>query len=586
MQRALLEIESAAGPKTYELNLRGGNSFDELYVDFQLAGEQGGERYTVFLHPKQDIVVKRLEIRFAVSVSPDARFFANGYQSRSESRLWPANAALPRLRAIAKPLMGRYGDDWIDGIPNKGLHSWTYTYLTGPREKIRFWGSLNESTGFTLFLYDSATGLLTVRKDMGNLRLSHSFPALDCWTGEGDEAAVFDAWVKQTVSSFKKNQTEPIKNTLNWTSRGLDPEQINEEIILQNLESVANSGLPFRYFQIDDGWQTAAGDWRSVKPVFPGGMGLLAGKIREKGLIPGLWLAPFVASGRSQLVKRNPEWLLKGLNEKPLRAGWNRAWGGWFYALNFYHPGVQDYLSGVFHIVLEQWGYAMVKPDFLFAACLAPPPGKTRGQVMRDAMEFLRRQLGERTMLASGVPLGSAFGLADICRTGSDVRRKWEHRLPAFLRQRERAGALASLRSALGRWQLNRRFFCTGPDVFILRRENQYLSPIQQNTLLTINALLGGILFTADDVGAYTPEQRAELGEALDWHGSRIEQVKELEKDVYRIDFEQNGQRYSAFCNLSPHQVRLSTSNTTTPDLLPYETMVLNAGFSHSGLKL
>ncbi|MCK6692260.1 MAG: alpha-galactosidase, partial [Thermoanaerobaculia bacterium] len=433
MQRALLEIESDLGPKTYDLNLRGGNSFDELYVDFQLISEQDGERYSVFLHPKQDLVVKRLEIRFAVEASPDARFFANGYQSWSESRLWATDAALPRLRAIAKQWMGRYGDDWIGGISNKGLHSWTYTYLPGQHENVRFWGSLNESTGFTLFLFDAATGGLTVRKDLENLRLSHSFPALDFWTGEGDEATVFDAWVKRTGSSLKKNMDQIATNTLNWTSWYRYFDHISEDIILKNLESVADSGLPFRYFQIDDGWQNATGDWRSVKPDFPGGMGLLANKIREKGLHPGLWLAPFVASGRSQLVKKNPEWLLKGPNGKPLRAGWNPVWGGWFYALNFYHPAVQDYLSGVFHVVLDQWGYAMVKLDFLFAACLAPPPGKTRGQAMHDALEFLRRQLGGRTMLACGVPLGSAFGLADICRIGGDVHLKWEHRLLSFL---------------------------------------------------------------------------------------------------------------------------------------------------------
>lgn len=578
MQGASLEIESAGGSKIYDLNLRGANSFDELYVDFQEAGEQDGTRYTVFLHPKQDITVKRLEVRFAVAVSPDARFFANGYQSWSESRLWPANATLPRLRAMAKPFMGRYGDDWIGNIPRKGLHSWTYTYLTGHQPgKIRFWGSLNESTGFTLFLYEPAAASLIVRKDLDNLRLSHSFPALDFWTGEGDEAPVFDAWVKRTVSSLKKNQ-EPLKNTLNWTSWYRYFDRISEDIILQNLESVANSSLPFRYFQIDDGWQRATGDWRSVKPAFPGGMGFLARKIREKGLLPGIWLSPFVSSGASQLVKKNPDWLLKSPGGAPLRAGWNPVWGGWFYALNFYHPAVQDYLSGVFHVVLEQWGYAMVKLDFLFAACLVPPAGKTRGQVMHDAMEFLRRQLGERAMLACGVPLGSAFGHADICRIGGDAHLKWEHRLLAFFRHRERVSTLASLRSTLGRWQLNEKVFYNDPDVFILRRENQHLSPIQQNTLLTINALLGGVLFTSDDVGAYTPEQRAELDDAFGWRGSRLEQVNEVENDVYRIDFKQNGQHYSAFCNLNNRPVRLSTLVSDKPGLLPYETIVLKAG--------
>ena len=372
------------------------------------------------------------------------------------------------------------------------------------------------------------------------------------------------------------NTSERIKNslynnnTLNWTSWYRYFNQITEEIIENNLESVAASGLPFRYFQIDDGWQTAVGDWRSTKPEFPGGMGQLARKIREKGLEPGLWLAPFVTSATSQLAKRNPEWLLKGPAGRPLRVGWNPLWGGWYYALNFYHPGVQDYLSGVFHIVLEQWGYALVKLDFLFAACLVPPKGKTRGQVMHDAMEFLRRQVGNRKMLACGVPLGAALGVADFCRIGGDVHLTWEHRVLAFLRHRERVSTLASLRATLGRWQLNGRGFLNDPDVFILREHRQHLSREQQNTLLTINVLLGGLLFTSDDVRAYTPEQRAELDDALVWQGSRVVSVNELEKEVYQIDFEQDGRAYSAFCNLTQRRVQ-----TDRIELLPYETIVL-----------
>jgi len=110
---------------------------------------------------------------------------------------------------------------------------------------------------------------------------------------------------------------------------------------------------------------------------------------------------------------------------------------------------------------------------------------------------------------------------------------------------------LTSLRSTLGRWQLNGRAFHNDPDVFILRNENQKLAPAQQQTVLTINALLGNLLFTSDDVGKYSPEQLAELEAALELHGSQVKRVFEIKKDVYRIDFENNGAAYSAFCNLT-----------------------------------
>lgn len=577
MLQAILEIDSDSGPKTYALNPDRTNSFGELYVDFQLINEAGGNRYTLFLHPKQDLVVQRLEIQFEFIAQPDTRFFANGYQSWSESRLLPVNARVSPLRALAKPFMGHYGDGYMPGVSGKSgsLHSWTYTYFKGKGDEVRFWGSVNEDTGFTVFIYNSRDAVLTVRKDMGNLTLTHSFPALDFWTGQGPELAMFDTWVSvgRTVSSptFGRTNSSPY----NWTSWHRYSNQITEDIILKNLESVAGCGLPFHYFLIDDGWQTDAGDWRSTKPEFPGGMRQMAQKIREKGLAPGLWLAPFVASAPSQIAKRNPEWLLKTPNGKPLRVGWNARWGGWFYALDFYHPAVQDYLSGVFHIVLDQWGYSLVKLDYLFTACLLPPKGKTRGQMMHDVMVFLRQQVGDREMFACGVPLAAASGLADFCQIGGNIHLSWEHKLQAFLGHRERVSTLASLRSTLGRWQLNGRNFLNAPGEFMLRWEKQHLTPDQQNTLLTVNVLLGGVLFTSDDVGAYTPEQRAELEEALTWQGSRVGQVKAAGEDIYQIDFEQHDLQYTAFCNLTGRQVALPVLQNDNLALLPFETIIL-----------
>ncbi|MFN0034555.1 MAG: glycoside hydrolase family 36 protein [Saprospiraceae bacterium] len=623
--------------KTHQLHPNRANTFEEIYADFQHTegGVGEGARYSVFLHPKQDLTVQRLEIQFELPLPPDARFFANGYQSWSESRALKATDSIPRLRPIARRHMGFYGDEHIKGIPRgRGyLHSWTYTYLTTPgqwskvksqRSKVNgqksmvksqeskvngqksiFLGSLNERTGFTLFLYDQASGVLTVRKDMDGLALRHSFPALDFWVGEGEEQALFDTY-------FKACQVPPPTAPLafGWTSWYNHFTDISEEVLLKNLESFAGStafrpsGLaPFTaqqesnrgvnapcpdglkavlpleaaYFQIDDGWQTAVGDWLSVKPTFPNGMRHLALKIKEKNLQPGLWLAPFVASAKSELARRHPDWLLKDAKGRPLRVGWNPMWHGWYCALDFYHEGVREYLSGVFHTVLEKWGFELLKLDFLFAAALAPPPGKTRGGVMWEAMEFLRQLTGSRRILACGVPLGSCFGLADYCRIGGDVHLAWRQPLLSFLRHRERVGTLASLRSTLGRWQLNGRAFHNDPDVFILRNENQKLSPAQQHTLLTINALLGNLLFTSDDVGQYSSEQMAELEDALSLRGSRIRGVFELENDVWKIDFEQENSSWSAWCNLTKSVKNLPLANGARAELRPFETLVLKS---------
>jgi alpha-galactosidase len=422
--------------KTHTLQPNRANTFEEIYADFQQQEGEGGAgtRYSIFLHPKQDVTVQRLEIQFDMPLPPDARFLANGYQSWSESQLLKVSEGIPRLRAVARKYMGFYGDEHIAGIPRgRGfLHSWTYVYV--PRNAVPgdaperssgvqgrlpercsgvLCGSLNERTGFTLFLYDHRNGILTVRKDMDGLALRHSFPALDFWVGEGEEQWLFDTY-------FKNCEIDPpaAPAAIGWTSWYRHFTNISEAVLLQNLDSFAaqlsesfelseSSMHAMPYFQIDDGWQTAVGDWLSAKPEFPNGMRHIALKIKEKGMAPGLWLAPFVASAKSELARRHPEWLLRDKKGRPLQVGWNPMWGGRFYALDFYQDGVREYLSGVFHLVQDKWGFELLKLDFLFAVALAPPPGKTRGGVMWEAMEFLRNLVGTGRILACGVPLGS-----------------------------------------------------------------------------------------------------------------------------------------------------------------------------------
>jgi alpha-galactosidase len=54
---------------------------------------------------------------------------------------------------------------------------------------------------------------------------------------------------------------------------------------------------------------------------------------------------------------------------------------------------------------LNEWGYHMVKLDFLYSVCLIPTKTKTRGQIMTEAMKFLRECVGDKLILGCGVPL-------------------------------------------------------------------------------------------------------------------------------------------------------------------------------------
>ncbi|MBL7783563.1 MAG: alpha-galactosidase [Saprospiraceae bacterium] len=575
-RQAIITIDG----QTHLLTPGKSNSFDAFFADVQanpIWGEhiqKEGMQYVVFLHPKQDVVVQCLEIQFDTPFSAVARFFANGFSSWSESHWLPLNAQMPRLRRVGQQYYGYEGDERFSSIPaGKGrLHSWSYTVLSEGPEICTLLGSLNERTGFTLFLYDHARGVLTVRKDLENLSLSHSFPALDVAIFNGKEEDVYAAWFQMMGRNDKATTRSVAKG---WTSEGHKP--LSDAVLQENLDAFAETlqhgsehenGPATNFFLIADGWQQSAGDWLSVQPGITADLGKWAWEIKQKGLIPAIWLAPFVAATSSDIVKKHPDWLLKDVKNKPIRAGRSRQDGAWMYALDFYHSSVQSWLAGVFHMLSEKWQFEQFHLDYLYAACLAPPSGKTRGQVMHDALLFLKELLGGKRLVAAAVPLGTALELADVCRLGRSEAPVWEDRLSVWLRRRQRPGALATLRNVLHHWRMQGIWIDPGP--CYLGIQHKKLTPFQQQTVLIVNVLLGNMLYTSDALKQWISEEMTEYTEAMALCDSRVQSVSELETDLFAIHFEHRGDRFTAYCNLSGQKRRIPLM-----ELEAYETIVL-----------
>ena len=93
----------------------------------------------------------------------------------------------------------------------------------------------------------------------------------------------------------------------------------------------------------------------------------IADKISESGHIPGIWLAPFICEEQSNLFKNNKHWLIYTDDENFVRGGSN--WSG-FYALDINNPEVREYIRFVIETLVNEWGYKLLKLDFLYAACI------------------------------------------------------------------------------------------------------------------------------------------------------------------------------------------------------------------------
>ncbi|MBQ6456851.1 MAG: alpha-galactosidase [Mogibacterium sp.] len=452
------------------------------------------------------------------------RLFFNGFQTWTTSHeLNPADrmpGAHPLLRILGAPFGAmKYGDGYfIDYSGRQGcFHGFSYMYRrTG--DVYTLVASVDETNGYTTFFYDVVTGELKIVKDAG--RGPGFDPELHVAIFEGTEDEVFDAWFRE--AGITRRPAEPIAGYSSWYNRF---DKITDETITADLEGCSSVLRPGDLFQIDDGWQTAVGDW-TVDPVkFPRGLKASADDIHARGFKAGLWLAPFSAQAGSELVRDHPDWLLTHRG-KPWYAGYN--WKG-FFSLDIDRPGVCDHLKRTFDTVFNDWGFELVKLDFLYSAAPWPTAGgryhgESRGERMCRAVGLLREWCGDGLILGCGVPLMPAFGKFEYCRIGCDSGLEWENNRPLMRRVRE----LPSTRNAIGnayyRRQLDGRAFLSDPDVFFLRKDNIRMKDEEKLLHARVLAQYGSVFMTSDNMGDYDEEQLGryrelrELWEKKDWH--------------------------------------------------------------------
>ncbi|MBE6041897.1 MAG: alpha-galactosidase, partial [Clostridiales bacterium] len=348
------------------------------------------------------------EIVLDFSCTSADRLFFNGYQSWTASReVVPTDYFAPIksfFRTAGRPWgTTRYGDAFfIDYSGKPGcFHGFTYMYRRRG-DVYTLFGSTDETNGYTIFYYDAIMGELRITKDAGFTAKYDKDVHVVCFEGTEDE--VFDAWFR--ASGITCRPARPLAGYSSWYNRF---DKITDQTITEDLEGCARVLAPGDIFQIDDGWQISVGEWEADPVKFPRGMKASVDDIHERGLLAGLWLAPFSAAAKSSLTAEHPDWLLRH-GGKPWYAGCN--WGG-FYSLDIDNPAVREYLRNVFDKVFNEWGFDLVKLDFLYSAAPWPTSrgsylGESRGGRMCRAMQYLREWCGDGLILGCGVPLGPA----------------------------------------------------------------------------------------------------------------------------------------------------------------------------------
>lgn len=435
------------------------------------------------------------------------RVFLNGYQSWTDCREYftdEQGVNMPSVRLI--PLLfsplGASGDyNFKKYDSRKGVfHGYSYAYVRNGKT-VDLFGSLSERYGYTIINANCPENKIVFEKELEGVKIDGEYVLMDIVNFKGTMDEVFDKYF--AAMKIEKPKAKKANGYTTWYNYYAN---VTEEIVKTDLEAISKIDAKIDIFQIDDGYQTAVGDWLSVNPVkFPDGMKYVADIIHEKGMKAGLWLAPLGAQYQSKVAKEHPDWLIKDKFGKPVKCGFN--WNG-FYALDIENEGAREYIRRFFDVVLNEWGYDMVKLDFLYAAAIVPNHGKSRGQLMCEAMDFIRECVGDKLILGCGVPLAPAFGKVDYCRIGADMGLEWSKKIDI---QREGVSTSAALGNTIFRRGLDGRAFLNDPDVFLLRDTNMKMSLEQRKIISTVNHMFGSLLFTSDNVGDYDDEKRQTL---------------------------------------------------------------------------
>lgn len=139
------------------------------------------------------------------------------------------------------------------------------------------------------------------------------------------------------------------------------------------IDAAAKAGC--EYFVIDAGWYadikkiwwTEVGMWQENKDRFPGGMKKLIDAIKEKGMVPGIWLEIEVAGINSPLKDKPDSWFFMRHGKRVIDRG--------RFFLDFRNPEVIKHADEVIDRLVNDYGIGYFKIDYNISAKMGTETG-------------------------------------------------------------------------------------------------------------------------------------------------------------------------------------------------------------------
>ncbi|NJC63392.1 alpha-galactosidase [Planosporangium flavigriseum] len=403
------------------------------------------------------------------------RVYEHGWQSWSPTTIYPADATSWRpVRPGARVMSYRPGKPGpASGFQGEGL----LAVDPGDGGKARLYATTDGLSEVASIRATLAGGRLRVSTDGPVLVLTHASidGALSAW-GDAFARAVGVA--------------PPRSPPTGWCSWYQYFTEVTDADIDENLAAFDEHDLPVEVVQVDDGWQSAVGDWLTLSDRFAS-VAELAHRVRDTGRRFGIWVAPFLVTRHSRTARDHPDWLLRDAAGLPVEAGFN--WESPLFALDATHPGARGYLAEVFGR-LRAYGIDYFKVDFMYAGALdgRRHDGSRPLDAYRSAVTAIRETIGDDAyLLGCGAPILPSVGLFDAMRISADVAVTYAA-CDGDACQPSQFGATMS---TIGRAWQHGRFWVNDPDCIVARPQIE-----RREEWADVVARYGGLRVSSDRI--------------------------------------------------------------------------------------
>jgi len=290
---------------------------------------------------------------------------------------------------------------------------------------------------------------------------------------------------------------------IGWWSWTVYYGAINEGEVLSNGDWQAEhlKSLGYKYFQIDEGYQYARGEFATPNATqFPDGLRFVGHHLTGEGLTFGVWTAPFEVTSRAWVYEHHKDWLVHNAKGDPIPLGevWDQKTDV-LYALDTTHPGAQQYMRDTYRKLVREWGVRFIKLDFMDTTAIEGyhyRPNTTALEAQRIGLQVIRDAVGEEVILdKDGSPMLNPVGLVDTGRISADTGHSFE-------RTKNAASGIAA------RFYMQRNFFVNDPDAFNVTATHLMERANEQSTIslgaaeasIALSAVSGGMYEIGDDM--------------------------------------------------------------------------------------